>query len=501
MKSKQNDEGDLPHTGKVDTAARVVKNSAAMFAAAALAKGGGLIVTILVARYLGASSLGVYAVVLALALLLEVLSPLGQQEVVIRAIARDRSLLFSHWVNASAATLLFGLVFSIILVFIAQLTNLGPAGTVAIYVAAAGLPLGGLNFVAQAVLQGFERMHYQTIGALVGRVLGLLVLWVLLESGAGIWSTFVGRAVFQLTSLLILGRAILEHTKRNNLPRDWHPRLAVCRATISTSIPFAIQRFFADGLIRVNIIILPLLVTLETVGLFNAAYQITQTIAMIIPIVMMAILPIFSRSFKRNPKKSGILADQTLRFLLILVFPFVFIVTIVADKIIHLLYGTGYEASVPVLQLVIWSQVFLAADSVMKQSMIASDNERAMVWRSAISVTANIALTITLSKIYGLFGIAAAVVIASAFLLAMDAHFVAKHISRTNWPQAVGKPFLSAALAGIVAFSLMGHGLALLLSMTVAAYVAFLLLLKVFTVEELSIFRQLFRRLLARANG
>jgi O-antigen/teichoic acid export membrane protein len=195
MKSKPNDEGGLPQKTKVDTAARVVRNSSALFAAAALAKGGGLVVTILVARYLGASSLGVYAVVLALALLLEALAPLGQQEVVVRAIARDRSLIFTHWVNASGATLLFAFGFSIALVFVAQVTNLGPGGKIAIYVAAIGLPVAALEFIARSVLQGFERMEFQTLGAFAGTVFGLLVLWILLESGAGIWSAFLGRAV------------------------------------------------------------------------------------------------------------------------------------------------------------------------------------------------------------------------------------------------------------------------------------------------------------------
>ena len=501
MKSKPNGEGGLRQSTKVDTAARVVRNSSALFAAAALAKGGGLIVTILVARYLGASSLGVYAVVLALALLLEALAPLGQQEVVVRAIARDRSLIFTHWVNASGATLLFAFGFSIALVFVAQVTNLGPGAEIAIYVAAIGLPVAGLEFIARSVLQGFERMEFQTLGAFAGTVFGLLVLWILLESGAGIWAAFLGRAVLQLTSLAILSYAILQQTKRNNLPRDWHPRIAMCRATISTSIPFAIQRFLTDGLMRINMIILPILVTLDAVGLFNAAYQITQTIATIIPIVMMGVLPIFSRSFKMNREKSGILADQTLKFLLILVFPFVFIVTIVANEIIHLLFGAGYEASAPVLQIVIWSQVFVAADSVMKHSMIASENERAMVSRSALGVIANIALTITLGKIYGLFGIAAAIVIASVLLLALDAHFVAKHVFRTNWPQAVGKPFFCTLLAGIVAFSLMGQGLIMLLPITVVTYVASLLLFKALTMEELLVFQQLFRRLLFRVTG
>lgn len=64
MKRKPRSEDRFPRTSKVDTAATLVKNSAAMFTAAALAKGGGLIVIILVARYLDPASLSIYAVVL-----------------------------------------------------------------------------------------------------------------------------------------------------------------------------------------------------------------------------------------------------------------------------------------------------------------------------------------------------------------------------------------------------------------------------------------------------
>ena len=498
MKRKPRSEDKFLHTSKVDTAARLVKNSAAMFTAAALAKGGGLIVTILVARYLDPASLGVYAVVLALALLLEVVTPLGQQEVVIRAIARDRSLMFRYWVNASAATLVSSLAFGLVFVGFARLADYGMDATFAIYIAALSLPVAGVNLVAQAVLQGIERMEYQTAAALVGRVLGLLVLWALLELDAGIWSAFFGRAVFQVTSLVILSRAILQQAGKNNLARDWRPSVSLCRATLSTALPFALQRFLAEGMLRINVIILPMLVTLTTVGLFNAANQITQTSSTIIPIVTLTLLPLFSRTFTRDRARSGLLMDQTLKFLLILIFPFAFVVTVMADKIILLLYGAGYEASVAVLQLVIWSQVFVAADSVMKQSMIASDNERAMVWRSALGTVTSIALTVVLSKAFGLLGIAAAVVISSALLLALDAVFVKKYLFHTNLPQAVGKPFLCAALAGLVALALMDRGLLVVLAATAGAYIVFLVLFKAFTPAERALIGQLSRRLLSR---
>ncbi len=498
MKPKTDEGGKTVPTTKVDAAARLAKNSIAMFAGAAFAKAGGLVTTILVARYLGASSLGAYAVILAVALLLGVISPMGQQEVIVRAVARDRSLMFKYWVNASVVALLFAASLGASLATITAYSDFEPAARVAIYVAVIGLPIAGLNFVAQAVLQGLERMEHQPIGTFFGWMFALPMLWLLLHGGAGIWAAFAARIVFQLTSLVILARAILQLAARYKVPHDWAPHLSMWQATLPAAMPFALQRFLTEGLVWITVIILPLLVTLEAVGFFNAASQVTQITAMIIPMVASTILPLFSRAFKQNPTRSGWLADQTVKFLLLVIFPFAFLVTVAAGKIIFLLYGDGYLDSVPVLQLVIWSQVFVAADSVMKQSMIASDNVRAMVWRSIIGVITHIALTVTLGKLFGLFGIAIAAVVASAFLMTIDTRFVTRHVYQCNLIQVVAKPFLAALAAGIAAFVLIDEGLLLLSLASVLVYLISLVVLKVFTPEERSVFAQLFQRLRAR---
>ncbi|HFD80516.1 MAG TPA: flippase [Gammaproteobacteria bacterium] len=469
-----------------------------MFAASLLAKGGGLVVTILVARYLGAASLGIYAVVLAVALLLEVLTPLGHQEVIIRAIARDHSKTIVHWVNASASTVVVSMLFGIGLVVYLHLIHTPQDAELAVYVAAAGLPVAGLNLVAQAVLQGVERMQYQTMASFVGRVIGLLLLWGMLEAGADIWSAFLARAVFQIVSLLILGRAILRYADQMQLPRRWRPSLAVCRSSLLEARPFALQRLLSEGLQRLNIIVLPLLLALEAVGQFNAANQITQTTSTIIPIMMLTLLPVFARTFSRSQEKGALMADKLLKFLLTLIFPLAFVVTVAAGKIILLLYGPGYEASVSVLQIVIWSQVFLAADSVMKQKMIASDQEHAMVWRSTLGLVANLALIFALGTAFGLHGVAVAVVLSSAFLFTLDAVFVERHVAVTGLAQATVKPFVSALLSGVVAVALLDYGLPVLLGLTSLAYVFFLLLFRTFSEDERQLFRQLFLRLRGR---
>jgi O-antigen/teichoic acid export membrane protein len=255
-----------------------------------------------------------------------------------------------------------------------------------------------------------------------------------------------------------------------------------------------------DGLQRLNIIILPLLVTLAAVGQFNAATQITQATSTIIPIMMLTLLPVFARSYSKDREKSAAMAHKVLKVLLVLIFPFTFVVTVAADKIILLLFGPGYEAAALVLQIVIWSQVFLAADSVMKQKMIASDNERTMVWHSTLGLIANIVLTIALGMTWGLLGVAVAVVISSAFLLTLNARFVGKHIGTINLPQAVGKPFVCALLTGLVAVALVDQGLAIMLPITAVAYLVFLLLLKAFSAEEMLLIKQLFQRLRTRSD-
>jgi O-antigen/teichoic acid export membrane protein len=198
----------MQSSSKIDKAARIAKTSSAMLATATRAKGGGLFLTVLVARYLGASSLGVFAVIQAMSLLLEVMLPLGQQDVLVRTIAREQSSMLNHWVNASMTSFGVAMGVGLSLVLVACLKDFGTETTVALCVAAAGFPFAGMNLVAQAVLQGAERMEYQTLAAFTGRLIGLLLLWFLLAKGAGIWAAFASRAIFKLASLLILSRAI-----------------------------------------------------------------------------------------------------------------------------------------------------------------------------------------------------------------------------------------------------------------------------------------------------
>jgi O-antigen/teichoic acid export membrane protein len=483
---------------RISTAVRIVRNSIALFVLALMAKGAGLIIAIIVARYLGAEALGVYAVLMAVTMLLEIVAPMGQQDVIVRAAARAPGSMLRLFVESGVTTVVFASIFAAGLAAGARALSLEPGIVLAVDIVALSLPFGGLSMIAQAVLQGLERMKFLAVATFVGRVAALAVLVVMLELGAGVHAAFVGRMVFHVLTVAILLAVILRFGRASGAARDWRLDPRHLAAETLAALPFAGQRLLAEATIRGSLLVLPLLITMASVGLFDAADRIRQTIASIVPVVMLAIMPAFSRAFQDDRREAAELATYSMKFLLIIVFPLAFLVAAAAPGIIRLLYGDGYEPSGPVLQIVIWSQVFMAADMVLKQAMIASDNEKAVLWRSGVSVAVQILLTVMLAQMFGILGIAAAVVISSVVITVLDARFVSRHVVRLRLGAAVTKPLLCAAIAGAVALALADYGLAIVIAAAGLAYLTALFAFRTFSANELRLLRSLPAHLLRK---
>jgi O-antigen/teichoic acid export membrane protein len=154
-----------------------------------------------------------------------------------------------------------------------------------------------------------------------------------------------------------------------------------------------------------------------------------------------------------------------------------------------------------VLRIVIWSQVFFVADVALNQIMMASDNERPMVRRTALSLGVSVALTLVLASRYGVLGVAWAAVLTRTLNLGLDAQFVARHVLRIHLAESVGKPLLCAALSGGVAFVLRGQGLCTLFFLTASSYTVSLLIFGVFSHDEWLVLRHLSGRLWQRVVG
>lgn len=481
-------------------ATRIVRNSIGLFVLAAMAKGSGLIVAIIVARHLGVEALGFYAVLIAITMILELVAPMGQQDVLIRSVAREQSSMLRLWVESTVIAVVVASMCGLALAAGGRIAGLAPNVQLAVDVVALSLPFGSSNFVAQSVLQGLERLKFLTIATFLARIAMLVVLVVLLLFDVGVVAAFIARMTFHVLTLAMLVMVIVGRARFISAPRDWKLTPRHLGARMAAALPFAGQRVLNEASVRGSVLVLPFLMSMQSVGIFDAADRIRQTIATMIPIVTLAIMPAFSRTFRDNRAKGAVLASYSMKFLLIGVLPVAFLVAASAPAIIGLLYGNGYEASAPVLQTVIWAQVFLAVDMILKQAMIASDNELSMLRRSATGLFVQIALTVTLVPIFGVQGVAIAIVCTTALVVSLNAHFVRRHVVTLDLAGAVFKPLLCAVGAGAVALALRGNNLVLIAAAAALTYLAALFVLRTFSPDELMMMRRIPGQLLKKGG-
>jgi O-antigen/teichoic acid export membrane protein len=483
---------------RLHTAARIVRNSIALFLFAAMAKLSGLVIAIIVARYLGAEALGIYAVLIALTMILEIVAPLGQQDVLIRALARDPGSMLRQWIESSVMTVVVAALFGIVLAVGSRLYGVESGVQQSVDVVALSLPFGSMNFVTQGALQGLERLKYIGIATFVGRLVMLVVMIGLLLLGTGVVAAFIGRLLFHVVTLGIMMVAMFRLGHSTAATRDWQlsPRNLYSRG--AAALPFAVQRVLGEASMRGSLLVLPFFLSMQSVGLFDAADRVRQTLATMVPIVMLAIMPAFARTFRDDPRRGATLANYSMKFLLIAVLPMSFLIAAAAPQIVHLLYASAYDASVPVLRIVIWSQVFLSVDMILKQTMIASDNENSMMRRSAAGLLAQILLTVILVNQFGIHGVALAIVLTSIFIMVLDARFVSRFVVQLDFFGTIAKPLLCAAAAGALALTLKALHPLLIVAVAGSFYLVALFALRTFSADELMLMRSIPGHLLKR---
>jgi O-antigen/teichoic acid export membrane protein len=408
--------------------------------------------------------------------------------------------MLGQWIESSTTAVAIAALFAVALALIGRWLGLAPEVQVATDVVALSLPFGAVSLVAQSVLQGLERLKALALATFGGRIVGLAALLLLLWQGAGVEAAFVGRLIFHVFTLGILVVAILRLRSPSRATADWRLSPGYLASHAFAALPFAAQRVLGEASIRGSLLVLPLLLSMDAVGLFDAADRVRQTLATMTPIVMLAIMPVFSRTFRSSPAQGAILATWSMKFLLIAVLPLAIVVAITAPAIIHLLYDTGYSESIPILQIVIWAQVFLSADMILKQAMIATENEISMLWRSVLGLAVQILLTIVLVIYLGKYGVALAIVVASALLFVLDADFVRRRIVGLDYVRAASKPLLSALIAGALAVALSGHDEILVAIAAGVVYLIALFALRTFTPDELTLMKSIPGNLLKKPN-
>src|SRR6185503_15824781 len=158
---------------------------------------------------------------------------------------------------------------------------------------AVGTPISGACVVAQAVLQGMERVLLLTWVTFCARIVSLILLFVAFYHGAGIEAAFASRVLFHLLCLAVFSLILLPKSALNRATHS-------ARHLLTRALPFAANKGIRELSVRLPSLMLPGVVGLAGAGIFDSANRVRSTLGMTMSASVIGLMPEFARNAREG---------------------------------------------------------------------------------------------------------------------------------------------------------------------------------------------------------
>jgi PST family polysaccharide transporter len=458
---------------------QIVKNFLSLFLSNVIGQVFILLAFIHIASLFGPEGFGRFTFAQVAGLYFLYLADFGLQTLGTRAIAQAKGEIAGHVRNITLLRLLLAAGSFLLLVVFALLFSRSLEVQTLILVF--GLALFPSAVLFEWVFQGVEQMEYVGIGrVLKGAIFaGLVYLFVRTsdQSAEAAWFYVIGicaTAVVLLIAYMVKFGAFWGKSRASEL-----------RSTLVTAVPLAAGSFITQINYNFGTIALGLFLTDEIVGLFSASYKIVLFIwAFAVVAASNAVLPLLARSYRESAAEFSETLVRLLRVFILIAIPMGIGGSVLASRIIGLLYAPEYQQAAIVLQLSIWAVVFVIYRVVFENALIASSSQRnylvGYVIAGALTVLGNLILVPSIGLIAPcIVGMVSEFVLLSYFVISCD--FVT--------PLAVLKMTMKPLVAGaIMGLALLVVPLNLFVALAAGSllYFAMLLALRCLTLEEVA---------------
>jgi O-antigen/teichoic acid export membrane protein len=330
----------------------IAKNFLVMMTAAPLGAAVNFVMTMSIARFLKSDGFGFYSQIISYISIFQILIE-GSRPVIIKKITADPARLTDT--VATTKSLLWslsGICFGVMLVVMQLTPGLQDLRLPVFFVSCFGAlalfhALGyGIMFIAA------EKMELNALGSVSHKLLafGLVMAVLLLDPTLTGVLAAIGGANYALWGFYVW--LYRRHFPPFRLSFDSVRMGALFREIVVTGATVILRRISWNA----DIIILSILSSAVSVGIFNGAYLVIQSLNMIPWIGTLAFYPHFARMASEPESRRQFLKTISKGLLVFygLVLPMIAMVSLFVDDLVVRILGTSFDATVPVMQVLIW---------------------------------------------------------------------------------------------------------------------------------------------------
>jgi O-antigen/teichoic acid export membrane protein len=341
------------------------------------------------------------------------------------------------------------------------------------------------SFLLEFVFQGREEMEYIGVSRILQSAAYVVFLLVLVRGLENVIFVPVSYLIaYALATGFLLFAFILKYhcLKIRFSMRFWRELLIV-------STPVGLATIFNQAALMLPPIVLGIFFAKEVVGIYSAAYKVIILVLIIERVFHYISFPVLAKQFTSAPTKLAGTFSLLSRVVLAITIPGAIGGIIIADRLIALIYGSGYESAVLVLQLLLIYFVATPLNSIYGYGLVAVNQQRRFLVVIAITAFLNVVLIVLLSIKFSAPGAAVALAISEIIGLVIMNRELKKIVSFTSFRYGL-KPLIAALVMGVGMFALRIFPVWIIIVAGFVIYCVLAFVLQLLTPEELQNIRK-----------
>jgi O-antigen/teichoic acid export membrane protein len=456
--------------GTCITPKRFVRNSLLLIAIEIFAKGLGVFFFAMVARFLGAKELGLYAFSMAVANFIALPTKFGFETIIQREVGREPDNTYRYFCGIITVKILISVTsWSIFLLFLSYFSK----NDLSVMALAAGFALmySFLEFT-NAFFRANQKPEIEMVVRVIFSIGNLALGALVLYSGWRLTGVMAAQVVAVVIAVSV-GIFLLIHMS-TKVKLTWNRR--VLSGYVASAAPFAsilVALFLSN---QIGIIILTPWSGKEDVGYFAAAFRLFDPVTLIPAAIMGAFLPMMSGFHIESLGKFVRTLRFTIKYMIILAMPLVIFISILAHQIVLFLYRESFSPSAEALQILSAVILFSFWNYTSESVLVARNQERILVKLTWITAGIHVATNLIFIPIFSYLGACLAILTTQAIYSVMLFLIqVRRFLCIGNLIKLIAKPGICAVITAMVVYMMRSQHLFLSIGIGLAVYVVTLI--------------------------
>jgi O-antigen/teichoic acid export membrane protein len=354
----------------------------------------------------------------------------------------------------------------------------------------------------QSIIAGNERLDILSVFTVIGQLIFIAAGGLFLLAGFNfVWlviASLLNLPVLIVLSVWVVRRFRMQPPRFHIEPRTWWPLLVA-------GLPFALIQLALTFNFRIDTLILESWQPNEAVGWYNAAYNFTRSLLVFASAFILAAPITLAREHASDPKSVLPWYYRTTKFMLFVGLPMAVGGTLLADKIIRLLYGWEYAPAAVAFAILIWDTPLLMYTALCGNLTTAIKKEQYSVRVYLGLAVSDFILNLIFIPHYGIIAASVMTVAAEATGAILFYLFFRREFGSGLGFKYMLRLVIAAALMGVVVYLLRRYNLVMNIGVSTVFYLLVVWRIGAFTHEERAILVNLIQRklggLLRRVQG